>query len=287
MKTKKSFGILLLFLCIINFTSCSDNEEIGVTSPLSFEKGYYEVPLIGKTRIDVRDGNRDYDISVENSSILDVSVDLSSSIGAGTLVITPQSKGETTITVKDNISNETTNLKIKVIDSYLVYLITESNHTALSKGTIVYLVKNANKDCYFFRYNNSEKIDSAPLSKGTYDFFVKIKHGIGNSSNDYAIPYLTLNYASNEEGNFTDATIPKTPHHFRFELFDGITAVNTVIKMIQSYLGIDWEELTQQATKSNIGDMTPPLLKMTVDNTKFNVIGIFSTTTTIPEDILE
>lgn len=287
MKTKELLGILLLFLCTINFASCSDDKKPEETYLLSFEKSYYEVPLIGKTRIDVRSGNRDYNISVENPSILDVSVDLSSSTGMGTLVVTPKSKGETIIIVTDNVSKETINIKIKVIDSYLAYSITESNHAALSKGAIVYLIQNENKDCYFFRYSNSGEIDTAPLSKGTYDFSVKIEHGTGNSSNDYAIPYLTLNYASDEEGNFTDAAIPKIPHYFRFELFDGITNVDTVIRMIQSYLGVNWEELIQQATKSNMGDMIPPVLKMTVDNTDFNIIGVFSATSAIPEGILE
>lgn len=37
----------------------------------------------------------------------------------GNLDIYPKQKGETTIQVKDNIAHETTDLRIKIVDSYL------------------------------------------------------------------------------------------------------------------------------------------------------------------------
>lgn len=287
MITKNFCNLLLLLFCVIGLVSCNDDKETQETFPLSFEKNYYEISSVGQTKIGVRGGNRDYNLSVENPQILDISVDLSSPIGMGTLVVTPKMKGETIVTVKDNISNDTVHLKIKVTYSYLVYSITESNHPALQSGTTIFWINNANKDCYFFHHNGSNEIDSAPIMKGTYDFFIKLEYGTGNTSPTYAIPYLTLNYASDNEGHFTTATQPSHPHHFRFELYDGVTTANIVLPMIQSYLGVDWKELTQQALKSKMADVTPPVLKMTVDDTDYTIIGIFNTTTTIPEDILE
>lgn len=205
----------------------------------------------------------------------------------GRLKVTPKKKGETKVKVKDNITNEIVELKIKIIDSYLAYAIKESNHPALSNGTVVYLINNESKDCYFFRYSDSKnELSQNPIAKGTYDFSVKLENGFGNSSPTYAIPYLTLNYASDEQGNFTDASTPPTPHKLRFELFDGVTSVNAVINLIQRYLKIDWEQLINKAlTRSDY--LIIPTLKTTIDNTDYTIIGTLDTHPEIPENILE
>ena len=264
MKTKHLLGALLSFLCTIIFFSCGNNNEEKIY-PLSFEKEYYEQPLLRATDITIRGGNRDYAVTVEETDILSIDVDLSSSIGMGSLKVTPKKKGETKVKVKDNITNEIVELKIKIIDSYLAYAI----------------------DCYFFRYSDSKnELSQNPIAKGTYDFSVKLENGFGNSSPTYAIPYLTLNYASDEQGNFTDASTPPTPHKLRFELFDGVTSVNAVINLIQRYLKVDWEQLINKAlTRSDY--LIIPTLKTTIDNTDYTIIGTLDTHPEIPENILE
>ena len=243
MKTKHLPGALLSFLYTIIFFSCGNNDEKKIYS-LSFEKEYYERPLLGTTNITITGGNRDYTVTVEKTDILNIDVDLSSSIGMGSLRVTPKKKGETKVKVKDNITNETADLRIKITDSYLAYAIKKGNHPALSNGTIVYLINNEAKDCYFFRYIESrDEISRTPIAKGTYDFFTKLESGSGNSSPTYAIPYLTLNYASDEQGNFSDATVPPTPHKLRFELYDGVTSANAVLNLISKFLDIDWKKL--------------------------------------------
>lgn len=286
MKTKHLLGALLSFLYTIIFFSCGNNDEKKIYS-LSFEKEYYERPLLGTTNITITGGNRDYTVTVEKTDILNIDVDLSSSIGMGSLRITPKKKGETKVKVKDNITDETADLRIKITDSYLAYAIKKGNHPALSNGTIVYLINNEAKDCYFFRYIESrDEISRTPIAKGTYDFFTKLESGSGNSSPTYAIPYLTLNYASDEQGNFSDATVPPTPHKLRFELFDGVTSVNAVINLIQRYLKIDWEQLINKAlTRSDY--LIIPTLKTTIDNTDYTIIGTLDTHPEIPENILE
>ena len=261
-----------------------DEKEIY---PLSFEKEYYERPLLGATNIMIRGGNRDYTVTVERTEILSISVDLSSSTGMGSLLVYPKKKGETKVSVKDNITNETVDLKIKITDAYLAYSIKESNHPALSNGTAVYLINNEAKDCYFFHYNYSQhELSPTPIAKGTYDFSVKLENGSGNSSPTYPIPYLTLNYASDEQGNFTDASTPPTSHKLRFELFDGVTSVNAVVNLIQRYLKVDWEQLINKAlTRSDY--LIIPTLKTTIDNTDYTIIGTLDTHPEIPENILE
>jgi len=286
MKTKHLLGALLSFLCTIFLFSCGNDDEKEIY-PLSFEKEYYEQPLLGAANIMIRGGNRDYTVTVERTEILSISVDLSSSTGMGSLLVYPKKKGETKVSVKDNITNETVDLKIKITDAYLAYSIKESNHPTLSNGTAVYLINNEAKDCYFFHYNYSQnELSQNPIAKGTYDFSVKLENGFGNSSPTYAIPYLTLNYASDEQGNFTDASTPPTPHKLRFELFDGVTSVNAVINLIQRYLKIDWEQLINKAlTRSDY--LIIPTLKTTIDNTDYTIIGTLDTRPEIPENILE
>lgn len=80
MKTKHLLGALLSFLCTIIFFSCGNNNEEKIY-PLSFEKEYYEQPLLRATDITIRGGNRDYTVTVEETDILSIDVDLSSSIG--------------------------------------------------------------------------------------------------------------------------------------------------------------------------------------------------------------
>lgn len=55
MKTKHLLGALLSFLYTIIFFSCGNNDEKKIYS-LSFEKEYYERPLLGTTNITITGG---------------------------------------------------------------------------------------------------------------------------------------------------------------------------------------------------------------------------------------
>ena len=71
MKTKHLLGALLSFLYTIIFFSCGNNDEKKIYS-LSFEKEYYERPLLGTTNITITGGNRDYTVTVEKTDILNI-----------------------------------------------------------------------------------------------------------------------------------------------------------------------------------------------------------------------
>lgn len=292
MKTKQFVGMLLSFLCAISITSCDNENGKDQIYPLSFEKEYYECPLLAESYIGIRGGNRNYSITVENPEVLDIDVDLSYLQGMGNLKVNPKKKGETIVSVKDNITNETIDLKIKIIDSYLAYSIKESNHPALTNGTVVYLINNEAKDCYFFRYiDYKNELSHTPISKGSYEFSIKLESGSGNSTPLYTIPYLTLNYASNEQGEFTDASIPPTPKKLRFDFINSDKNTNNIIlNMIQRFLGVDWKELAENevhkhaVTKTNV---IIPYLVTTIDDTNYVIRGILSPTPSIPENLLE
>ena len=64
MKTKHLLGALLSFLCTIIFFSCGNNNEEKIY-PLSFEKEYYEQPLLRATDItSIRDQIRGRDTNM-------------------------------------------------------------------------------------------------------------------------------------------------------------------------------------------------------------------------------
>ena len=68
MNIKTLFKILLLFFSAMGFGSCgSDDDEKKEIYPLSFEKEYYEVPLLGNQSISIRGGNRNYSVTVEKN----------------------------------------------------------------------------------------------------------------------------------------------------------------------------------------------------------------------------
>lgn len=146
MKTKKLLGIFFLFLCTITLVSCGDDEKQEIYS-LSFEKGYYERPLLGAKNIPVRGGNRDYTVTVQNTDVLSIDIDLSSPIDMGNLVVKPKQKGETTITVKDNVTNETVDLKIKIVDSYLNLKVAHPAQVPYTGGENLFFINNSDRDC--------------------------------------------------------------------------------------------------------------------------------------------
>ena len=155
MRNKNLFTFFLIFLCFC-FTNCSDDEKTEDIHHLSFEKDYYERPLIGAKSIMIRSGNKDYSVEIKDPSILDVKIDLSSPIGMGNLDIYPKQKGETTIQVKDNIAHETTDLRIKIVDSYLHLSINNPVRPPYKQGDEIFLINNDDKD--FYLYDDKLKI---------------------------------------------------------------------------------------------------------------------------------
>ena len=239
----------------------------------------------GYIHIYFHNGSGKINFSIEDPQIIDASYQEGTSDNSclGIVRIEGKQKGETRITLTDPTTQETEILKMKVIDRYLVYGIEESNHPALKSNIVMYLINNEKRDCYFFPYVDSEhKVSNKLIARGTYDFSVKTEHGTEVS----AIPYLTLTYPADEKGNFTDATIPPTPHEFRFMMEEGATSY-AVLGLIQHYLNVDWEALTPKDTSTRNDIIISPTLKMTVDDTNYSITGTFNSIPAIPEGTLD
>lgn len=204
MKTIHLSGIVFLFLFSICFAACNDDNE---PTDFRMSDSSYEVQIGTQEVISIVSGNNDYTIKVENEEIIDATYNsniLYESASPQSFTITGKKKGETNLRITDNVVRQTIDLKIKVVDFYLPFAIDESNHPALEQKLRMFLIKNDRRDVYFFsRTGNNYTL----ISRGQYEFKTE-KEG------DLTIPYLTLTYASDENGKFTDAAIAPTPHKF-------------------------------------------------------------------------
>lgn len=270
--------ILPALLLAVLFISCDDKNDGKELQELTFEKVAYEVVLTSGTPISVRGGNRDYSLSVEDPKILDAKVDLSSLIGSGNIVVTGKQKGETTLSVTYNLTHQTVKLKIKVIDNYINLKVVGSNHPALVENIYIFLINDEERSCYFIL--GEENKPHNIISKGRYTFSTE-------STIDYPTRYLTLTYASDEKGNFTDATqtdasIAPTSH--KFDISDN---ESQSYALLTKFLHIDWEKLVEEQSDNSLrAHITTIMLNMKEVDTEKEISTVFWHER-IPEGILE
>lgn len=278
--------LFIPFLLIIAFLTvgCSDdnNENEPITS-FSLEKDYYEVRLErSATSISIINGSGDISLKIENESILNATYagGLYADDLRGVISLHGKKKGNTMLTVHDNVTGDKETVEVKVTDCYLAYAISESNHPALKANTTLFFINNPAKDSYIFAIDKLHgKLYDQPIAKGSYEFFVTLDSGIGATPAYYAIPNLRLY-------NSADArTTTSKFYDFQIEMYGEDASSSYVLKSIQAYLGVDWEELISNAlTKSPASiDMT---MIMTVPNTDYKITGVLSATS-IPEHILD
>lgn len=278
MKTRFLLGALLLFVC--SLAGCSDDDNNGGNNgndpltPFSLEKTYYEVRLEHSAiDIPIINGSRDISLSVADETILEANKILNEG-GCIYVSLQGKKKGNTTLTLTDNVTGDKETVEVKVTDCYIAYGIAESNHPALTSNIILYLINNEARDCYFFsRDNLNHQQYNTPLAKGTYEFLVK-------AEGEEKVPYLRLNYPADEAGNLAQDA-PMEAHDFALSFNNS----QAVLEIIKGYLNVDWEELISNATAKSI----PPRddsMTMTVPDTKYEMIGAFGTVD-IPEGVLD
>lgn len=185
--------------------------------------------------------------------------------------------GGTTLTLTDEVTGLTQTDEVKVTYTYPNYVITESNHPTLQPDTELFLVNNEARDCYFFYLDHLQgTINPTPIAQGAYEFFVRQETDEGEMA-----PYLRLNYPADENENFTDDA-PVATHDFLIDL-SGNTS-GGVIDVIRVMLGIDWQELINQATTKDF--MEYYFMQLTVPGADYMTIGEIGTNQ-MPEHILE
>ena len=271
MAMKNLFGIIALFLCSVGIISCSNDDKPEPT-PFHLEKQSYEIRFGFTGDISIKNGSGDISVSVRNPEIVSVSY-LKNDVYTdrlGLVSLQGKQKGETKVVITDNITKESEEVNVKVIDSYLACTIMESNHPALTKNPPIYmyLVKNEARDCYFFVYSDaSHSLKEGPIAHGTYNFS-KEEEG------DVSYPCLTLTYAE-ENGKFTDAAVSPTTHKFNLTGTE-----DRVFDILNHYLNFN---LNRAFTRMNIAPVYR--LNMKEIGTEYAVFGEINMTP-IPEGVL-
>ena len=273
----------ILFIMCLFATACSDdNNENEPITPFSLGETYYEVRLGRETNnIYITNGSGDISLAIEDENILQAtySGELYADELRGVVSLFGKQKGNTTLTIVDNVTGDKETVEVKVTDCYLAYIINDSNHPVLPAGTTLFLVNNQAQDYYLFDQGN---IYNKPILKDSgYEFFITLDAGTGAAPANYAIPNLRLCRHNPADAGTTTSKF----YDFQIELYGEDASSSHVLQVIQAYLGVDWEELISNAlTKSPAPiDMT---IIMTVPDTDYRIRGIISSVS-IPKHILD
>ena len=278
--------LIIPFLSIISLfvVACNDDDyKSEPIIPFSLEKNYYETRLErGATSISITNGSGDISLAIEDEDILKAiysKYNDKEDNRKGHINLYGLQKGATMLTITDNITKDVETVEVKVTDCYLAYVINDSNHPVLPAGTTLFLVNNQAQDYYLFDQDNT--YNKPILKDNGYEFFIKLDAGTGTAPTNYAIPNLRL-YKLNPADA---ATTTSEFYDFQIEMYGEDASSSSVLKIIQAYLDVDWEELISNAlTKSPAPiDMT---MIMTVPDTDYRIRGILSTVS-IPEHILD
>lgn len=278
--------LIIPFLSIISLfvVACNDDDyKSEPIIPFSLEKNYYETRLErGATSISITNGSGDISLAIEDEDILKAiysKYNDKEDNRKGHINLYGLQKGATMQTITDNITKDVETVEVKVTDCYLAYVINDSNHPVLPAGTTLFLVNNQAQDYYLFDQDNT--YNKPILKDNGYEFFIKLDAGTGTAPTNYAIPNLRL-YKHNPADA---ATTTSEFYDFQIEMYGEDASSSSVLKIIQAYLDVDWEELISNAlTKSPAPiDMT---MIMTVPDTDYRIRGILSTVS-IPEHILD
>lgn len=278
--------LIIPFLSIISLfvVACNDDDyKSEPIIPFSLEKNYYETRLErGATSISITNGSGDISLAIEDEDILKAiysKYNDKEDNRKGHINLYGLQKGATMLTITDNITKDVETVEVKVTDCYLAYVINDSNHPVLPAGTTLFLVNNQAQDYYLFDQDNT--YNKPILKDNGYEFFIKLDAGTGTAPTNYAIPNLRL-YKHNPADA---ATTTSEFYDFQIEMYGEDASSSSVLKIIQAYLDVDWEELISNAlTKSPAPiDMT---MIMTVLDTDYRIRGILSTVS-IPEHILD
>ena len=267
---------LVAFLAVL-LCGCTEAEGSDPVPPLRLDQTYYEVMSRGSRIIPLSSGSDRISATVGDTTVLRADSYVDEGQSNARIVLHGLKTGGTTLTLTDEVTGLTQTAEVKVTDTYLNYVINESNHPALQPGTELFLVNNEARDCYFFYLDNLQgTINPTPIAQGTYEFFVRRETDEGEIT-----PYLRLSYPADENGNFT-ADAPIAAHEFLIDL-SGNTS-GGAIDIIRVMLDVDWQGLIDQVTTKDI--MQHYFLQLSVPGTDYVTVGEIGTNR-MPEHILE
>ncbi len=218
-----TFKTLLMFFLITLLFGCKKEEK--KTFDFVFTSSI-ESRLDMTRNFPITIGNGDYTIKVKDETILEAYFTNTVNAPFGAIGIQGKKKGETTVSITDNVIQSTREVQVKITDSYLPLTILKSNHPTLTKAIHIFLVNNAEKDAYFFLQNGN---DLNFKQKGTFEFVAELKEGVKT-------PFLILTYSTDEKGQLTASNDKPITHKFDLTGSEG-----QIYNALVSIFGVNWE----------------------------------------------
>lgn len=244
MKTNTKSKFLIPLLVFILMPSCEKTEH----ESLSFYYDYREVPVNGTVLIGPKTGSGNYTLEVENPLLLSAEMQTGWSSAAGMIAIQGRLKGDTRLTVTDNLTKESQKLKIKVTDNYEVMRISKANKTdngevppfPASLNTIewICLVNNTERDLYLVNRESTSSTDYVLKVRGKGTYTIDTEEGDC---------FMTFSYGVDEKGQPTlDEESAKTvSYRFRMSINDlALHRLNQNLNLgLDTSMPGNWKEL--------------------------------------------
>ncbi|NMA74662.1 MAG: hypothetical protein GX963_10985 [Bacteroidales bacterium] len=115
METKSRMHLLLMPFVVLVLLSCGSDEKKPEPKTLLISESRYTVPINTDRSIRIESGNQDYSFIVGDNSILNVKYEKATQYSPfGSLQIYGLKKGVTTLTVIDNVTEQSNELEIQV-----------------------------------------------------------------------------------------------------------------------------------------------------------------------------
>lgn len=252
MNTKNS--LLISLLISVMMMGCDKAEY----QSLSFYNDYREVTVNGTALIGPKTGSGNYTLEVENPLLLSAEIETGWSNPAGMIAIHGRLKGETWLTVTDNLTKESQKLKIKVTDNYDLMRISKYYDyekekefplpPSLKNIERICLVNNKARDLYLL---NRESI-----SLTDYVFKVRAKgtYAIDKDGDNY---YLTLSYGVDEKEQpaFNENTAKTVSYRFLMSENEyALHQLNQDLNLgFNTSMPANWKDYISHAWETNIG----------------------------------
>lgn len=244
MKTNTKSKFLIPLLVFILMPSCEKTEH----ESLFFYYDYREVPVNGTVLIGPKTGSGNYTLEVENPLLFSAEMQTGWSSAAGMIAIQGWLKGDTRLTVTDNLTKESQKLKIKVTDNYEVMRISKANKTdngevppfPASLNTIewICLVNNTERDLYLVNRESTSSTDYVLKVRGKGTYTIDTEEG--NC-------FMTFSYGVDEKGQPTlDEESAKTvSYRFRMSINDlALHRLNQNLNLgLDTSMPGNWKEL--------------------------------------------
>lgn len=164
----KNFLYILSALCLVVFSSCSDDDNKLPLRPAQFPAQNYTIRAGLATTIKFEDGSGKYEIEVGDQTVLGKPY---MNINGHSVYIMPVATGQSTLTVNDKLTGTSTTINITVVEMYMEFKITE-----IKEGNITPHIQVGDELRFVRAKGNTRKLEiwrgGTMLTSGKFDILM-------------------------------------------------------------------------------------------------------------------